>query len=409
MSAPRIVRAFRVRSGRVIAPFGDGPRDLVVGTRRIEAWQAAAVRAVGMTLVDVDEVSAIDGPGLVFWDDVFFTEMALRQFVADTLGRTTLASAALPDSPASRALAPLQDARELPGGGRAFDLFVVPDPSRAPLAEGREALRAAAEPVVQALRERAIPVRLPREDRAHDAPLTARLLCHVRHWVHLLRLSQLSIGVALIDALKQHPARLFGLRWAARRGPWAVARKLVFVHPTAEVHPTADLEAAVIGPGAVVRAHAHVHASVLGSGVDIGDHAVVVGCSLADKVQVLRASYFAHVAAMEQATLANYKAQLSLFGRGSFLTTSALLLDAKLTGDVSVEHEGRVVNLGTPYLGVCLGHRAQLGAQVAVAPGRAVPNDAIVVGHEVALRFPTSVPGEVWTVRDGRVGPLPGR
>ena len=212
------------------------------------------------------------------------------------------------------------------------------------------------------------------------------------------------IGVALIDALKTDPWRILRIRWAAKRGgPWAAARKLVFVHPSAEVHPTADLEACVIGPGCVVRAHAHVHSSVIGNNVDIGDHAVVVGCSLADGVQVLRASYLAHCAAMEKATLGNYKVQLSLFGKSAFLTTSALLLDAKLEGEVSVEHRGRIVSVGTPYLGVCLGHRAAIGAQIAIAPGRAVPNDTTLVGHEVALRFPAATANAVWTVRGGAV------
>lgn len=400
------MRAYRVKSAGTIAPFGDPARHLVVGVQRIDVWQAQACRAAGLELVDVDDVGAVQGPAFVFWDDVFFSEMALRQFVADCMRRSGLSILALPDSPASRALAPLQDGRVLDGGARAFDVFFVPSGASV---EAREGLRARAEPVLLTLRERTIPLRLPREDRTVDVPLTGRIVCHVRHWLHLLRLSQLSIGIALIDALKARPSKMFGLRWAARRGSWAVARKLVFVHPTAEVHPTADLEATVIGPGAVIRAHAHVHATIVGSGVEVGDHAVVVGSTLADGVQVLRASYFAHVAAMEQATLANYKAQLSLFGRHSFLTTSALLLDAKLAGDVSIEHEGRYVDLGTPYLGACLGHRAQIGAQVAIAPGRAVPNDAVLVGHEVALKFPAPQSGAVWTVRDGHVVPLPGK
>src|SRR5262249_49383542 len=151
-----------------------------------------------------------------------------------------------------------------------------------------------------------------------EAPLSARVVARVTHWVHLLRLAQLSIGVTVIDRVRRRPS--LALRLKLLRDPWARARKISFVDPTARIHPTADLERGVIGPGAVVEARAHVHRSIIGAGVEIGDHAAVVGCTLAEGVQVLRASYFAHCASMPKSTLASYKAQLSLFGREVFLT-----------------------------------------------------------------------------------------
>jgi carbonic anhydrase/acetyltransferase-like protein (isoleucine patch superfamily) len=164
----------------------------------------------------------------------------------------------------------------------------------------------------------------------------------------------------------------------------------------------------VIGPGAVVHAHAHVHRSVLGANVEVGDHAVLVGCTLAERVHVLRASYFALCAAMPAATLANYKAQLSLFGREVFLTSSAMMIDAKLEGDVSVEHEGSFVSVGTPFLGSCLGHRVTIGASVAILPGRAIQNGQTVVGppEQFVARAPGYPEGALLTVRNGRIEPV---
>lgn len=407
------MRCYRVSSGTRIEPFGDLARDLTVGVSTLAEGQARAAAACGLELVDVEDPGAItERPALVLYDDVFVSEMALRQLAAEALGAKADLRLSLPEGLVARAVDPFDELPRGADGARHLDVAVLVDP--APLG-GRRELEVRATPWPLPTRElttkMALPPSLTAEQgpgaREAEAPITARVAGPVRHWLHLLRLSQMSVGIALLDALRNDPRRMFRLRWMRRRDPWAVARKLVFVHPTARVHPTADLEAAVIGPGAVVEAHAHVHRSVLGANVRVGDHAAVVGCALADDVQVLRASYFALCAAMPGATLASYKAQVSLFGRGVFLTSSAWLIDAKLEGEVSVLVDGRPVPVG-PFLGCCLGHNVTLGAQVLVQAGRAVPNGAVVVGapDRFLSRVDAEPPGRVCTIRDGRLHPL---
>lgn len=403
------MRAYRLPSGRRIAPFGDPVRELHVATKTIAQWQEDACRDAGLELQDADALQQItETPALVFYDDVFFTEMALRGFVADAMSFEQNRALALLDTPLQKALGPLSTARS-ENGRTTYDVFWLKNrPSEAT----REALQKNTEPHVVEIRERKLPIKLAKApNNNNEAPvevhLTSRIVAHVSHWLHLLRLSHLAIGVLLFDHLRQDPWRIFKLRWAAKKGAWNAARKLNFIHPTAQVHPTADLEAAIIGPGAIVRAHAHVHSSVLGSGVEIGDHSAVVGCTLADRTQVLRGSYFALCASMPGATLSSGKSQLSLFGRDVFLTWSVLLLDAKLEGEVRVEHEGGLAKIGTPFLGACFGHRVKVGAQVVVAPGRAIPNDVVLVGPpgQTAERFLGSGPG-VFVIRNGDVVPF---
>lgn len=408
------MKAYRVRTEGRISPFSDPARDLFIGVRTLADWQAAAVKGAGLELVDVDAVeAATDRPCLLFFDDVYFTEMALRQFLADTLTDREDRQIAMADSPILSAVEPLQGARSLKEGGAAFELFRLVD--RAPTS--REALIEKARPSVLKQRGAEIELRLPpvvggkeREtNRRIAAPLTARIVAHVRHWLHLLRLSQLSIGVEIVERLRKKPRLMLRLRMMKGKDPWALARKINFVHETARVHPTADLECAVIGPGAVVNAHAHVHRSVLGENVEVGDHAAVVGCTFAADVQVLRASYFALCASMPGGTLANYKAQLSLFGREVFLTSSALLIDAKLEGEAEVlGPDGAPVSVGTPFLGSCLGHRVTLGANVALLPGREVPNGQTVVGPPSGFvrTVPNYPEGSLLVVRDGRLEPM---
>lgn len=404
-----MMRAYRVATSTVIEPFGDRPRSLPIAVDALEDWHAAACAACGLELVDVAEVDeAVDRPCVVFFDDVFFTEMALRNFVADVMGRGADAALALPAGPVARAVTPVDGARAGPDGAAVVDVFHL---ATAPAGRSRAALIERCQPSLQTVREGRAQIRLPRVEGGSasiEAPLSARVAGHVRHWLHLLRLSQLAVGVTLLDQLRHQPLLMMKLRWLRRRGPWAMARALTFVHPTAKVHPTADLEAAVIGESCVVRAHAHVHNSVLGVGVDVGDHAAVMGCTLGDGVQVLRASYLAHCSAMSGGTLANYKVQLSLFGKDVFLTSSAWLLDAKLRGEIRVAHEGRLVPIGSAFLGACLGHRVTLGAQATIQTGRVVPNGVTILGAtgQVALDLPSYPEDTILTVRDGRAVPL---
>lgn len=407
------MRAYRVASGTRIAPFGDPARALHVGVDPLEVWQAKAVEACGLALTDVaSEEEAKERPCLLFYDDVFFTEMALRNFVADVLSAKEDAAMALPATGVWKSLAPLQDAPEVEGGARAFDVFYLT--SAATKAVTRVSLRAGARPMVQTVPEKTVPLRLPRVEGGADAveaTLTARAACHVRHWLHLLRLSQLSIGFTTLACLRKEPRRILKLWLGRRRDPWSHGKLLNFVDPSARVHPTAWLEGAIVGPGVTIRAHAHVHHSVLSAGVDIGDHVAIMGCTLAERVQVLRGSYLAHCAAMPGGTLASYKVQLALFGRDVFLTSSAWLLDAKLKGEIRVEHEGRLVPIGTPFLGVCLGHRVTVGAQVTIQSGRSVPNGSTLVTppEQIAWSVPEYPEGTLLVVRDGRVVPLEDR
>lgn len=399
--------AYRVASGRRIAPFGDLARELYIATETLASWQEAACRACGLEVRDVeDPAAATERPALLFSDDVFFTEMALRQFVAAVMGGREDAQLFVPESAALRAVRVLDDEPELVDGAAPFDVFWLATPG---IVEELSAARRRARPVKLEALERTTRLTLPALQGTREAPVTARVVGRVRHWLHLLRLSQLAIGVRIAAELRRRPGMLLGYVLLRRKDPWALSRRIRVIHPTARVHPTADVECSVIGPGVVVHAHAHVHRSILGAGVEIGDHAVVMGSTLAERVHVLRASYFALCAAMPGGTLASYKAQLSLFGRDVFLTSSAWLIDAKLAGGkVRVEHEGRLVTLETSFLGSCLGHRATLGAQVTIQAGRAVPNGVTVVAPPgtFASALPAYPEGSLLTIREGRLEPV---
>src|SRR5262245_11531697 len=98
------MRAYRIRSRQTIAPFGDEVRDLYVGVDPIHVWQEQALAACGIDLSDIDDPAlATERPCFLFFDDNYFTEMALRQFVADALSAKADVAMAMPDSAVMRA------------------------------------------------------------------------------------------------------------------------------------------------------------------------------------------------------------------------------------------------------------------------------------------------------------------
>lgn len=399
------MKIYRVATGRTIAPFGDLARDLFIGTKTLATWQEEVTKAAGLELVDIPSRDAVPRePAYVFSDDVWFTEMVLRHFVADTMKSDRARRLAVEKSLVTDVAEPLQGAIER-DGALGFDVFFsAGDPDRLDDAE-----LLVTKPRAMKTEVRLPPSLIAGEGRTRDraVPVSARVVANVRHWIHLLKLSQLSIGVSILDALRHEPRLILRLRLMRNRDPWELGPHVKFIHPTARVHPTAHVESSIIGPNAVIDAHAHVHRSVLGANVVLGDHAAVMGCTLADRVQVLRGSYLAHCASMPDATLASYKVQLSLFGREVFLTSSAWLIDAKLVGEVAVQTDAGLVSVG-PFLGCCLGHRVTLGAQVALQAGRAVPNGLTIVGPpEHFLSHVDALPeGTVLAVRDGRAKPI---
>ena len=147
---------------------------------------------------------------------------------------------------------------------------------------------------------------------------------------------------------------------------------------------------------------------MLGSTVNVGDHVRLMGCTLAENVQVLRSSDIAYCAAMPGANLSSQKVQLSLFGRDVFLTSFAKILDAKLKGSVHIEHEGQYIDLKTSFLGGCVGHRSILGADTTLQAGRAIPCGVTVVGdpNHVISRVGEHEQGVILVTKQGILVPL---
>lgn len=435
------MKALIVDSGTRIAPFMDPVRESLFLFSSLGDFVDTSLREQGLNPVfsrraGVLAQGSTDELILVMADSTFVSPRLLKDFMRDAkLGPP--ARLALRRSPSVDYLRPVSDTPLLPlevneyetsSSGRAkhermarekalYDVFLLrlaDLPKELESTALLDALRKQCKPLVVAKREIVMPVRLPSidPDKAQqlDFPVTASLAADVQHWVHILWLSHLSLGMYWMNQLQQHPLWMAGRALSAFpwRGP-NVFKRLVRVGRGCRIHPTAHIELSVLGDGVVVGPHASIRNSFVGDGVEIGERATLLSSLVGANSFVTHKTFMLWSAAYPEATIGNYKLQVSLIGRAAHINPWAGLIDAKFLGEIKVARENELMSTERSFLGSCIGHRARMTAKVLIQPGRSIPNDTLVVMRpdEVIADLPKQLPQGEALVRDaGTLKPL---
>ena len=431
------MRALIVETGRLITPFLEPPPMALYAQTTMGAYVRDALTRRGIEITDVkvgERVESYAGITLVLADHTFVSTKCLGDFFDSALdvvqGAMPVAvRLALAKTPSVDFMRPVSSASVEPfdatgPGARpskgwqvelaatervAYDCFLVTAVAGADSGlQYLEALRSSAVRVVVAKRELGIPLRLPvLGDAARTkalVPVTSTVAAHIEHWVHILWLNQMAFGTRWIEIVREHKL------WTAWRGlasfPYLPIahffKSFVGKGRGVRIHPTAHVEASILGDGVVIGARASVRNSILGDGVEVGDHATVLSTTLGARAYVTPRTFTVWAAAYADAVITNYKLQVSLVGRGASLSTWAGLIDAKLQGEVDVKHDGKLLSTERSFIGSCIGHGAFVGAKVLIMPGREIPNGAYISMRpdELIVDVPTDLPAGVPLVRD---------
>jgi carbonic anhydrase/acetyltransferase-like protein (isoleucine patch superfamily) len=176
-----------------------------------------------------------------------------------------------------------------------------------------------------------------------------------------------------------------------------------------EIHPTAVIEGSILEPGVKVGPFAVVRFSRVGEGSWIQDHGKLTLSVLGARSLVSAGSTVNFCLGHEQASFSQILMQLSVLGRRAITTGGGFLMDMRFDGEVRVMHQGRPQGVGSRFLGSAIGHDTMLGTGFWLAPGRSIPNGAVVVRDpdRVVRRIPARVePGTVLVPRNGALVPL---
>ncbi|MCB9763062.1 MAG: hypothetical protein H6739_24895 [Alphaproteobacteria bacterium] len=359
----------------VIAPFGDPVAASQVLARSLHAVQVEALEAVGLEVVDAPPA---DAPYLLLSDRTWVTEGALRRFL-DTA--TPPARLQVTDPTWLEMTLPLQ---ELSAPG-VYEVALLP--AGAPP-------RFDAPPVAvdMAFEQQTPPVDHPA--MAHAVPAAIAVsdggVHQIDHWLHVLRVNWLAMSATIAREKRRFEAlnvfvkvwRVLGLLLRARSlNPYRLGAALTRTGKGCRIHPTAVVEASVLGDGVEIGPFAVVRGSVLGDNVKVEEHSIVNASVLGDGAVIGRKGTANLCVLYPGAKLALGNGyQACVLGRDSFVAWSVTIFDISFKGPIKVWHKGERVSSGTWFLGAAIGHRAKVGAQVTLGYGTELPNDSFLVG-----------------------------
>lgn len=363
-------------SGACIAPFGDAVGQSQVLGRDLRRIQEEALADAGLTLLPE---APKDEPYLLLSDRTWVTEAALRRLLAQAQPPARL-----------KVVDPLWleltlALQELPEPG-VYEVALLP--------AGAPPSFVGVPPVVVDLGFEHRPAPVDHPAMAHAMPkgiaFSDAAVHQIDHWMHILRVNWMAMSATIAREQNRFRRlnilvkiwRIAGLLLRARSlNPYRLAAALTRPGKGCKIHPTAVVEASVLGEGVEVGPFAVVRGSVLADRARVEEHAVVNMSVLGEGARVGRKGTANLCVLYPGAMLAMGTGyQASLLGRDAFMAWSVAIFDLSFRDHVKVWHKGQRVSSGTFFLGACLGHRVKLGAQVTLGYGAEVPNDSFVVG-----------------------------
>jgi acetyltransferase-like isoleucine patch superfamily enzyme len=236
-------------------------------------------------------------------------------------------------------------------------------------------------------------------------------LCNVNHWVHVHRVNMAALASYWFDRLRSGmwAGGYLWYAWRALLGfPWLGGRLIENIRSVSlrsHVHHSAHIELSVVQKGATIGPRAIISKSFVSEGANIMDGAQVNGSVIGRGAVVGRNSIVFSSVVYPGALASQFLMQGSVLGENSCALTNSGFQDINFSRNVRVAHRGRHVDIGTPYLGVCVGPEARVSAGVWVASGREVPPGALLVmpPSTIAQRFDAIQPGKPAVIKDGTV------
>ena len=429
-----IMDAWIIQTGHRISPFGDPPSEAQFAMGTVGSAVKVALEKRGLTIRHVDRDAPLppfETHTVVLADHCYVSDKCLGDFLSLAFGSAEVLRLALANTPSSDYTRPTSSivahpfAAEGPAAKPsksneteqaatdylAYDCFFIPKghaPQATTAAGLLSTLQTEATAQIVTKREIGVEIRLPLlgnpEDTRMIFPITSTVACHVETWVHILWLNHLAFGIRFMELARTH--KLWALGCALRAFPPSLPRLMkasVYRGKNVEIHPSAYVEASILGDGVKIGPRACVRNSILGPGVEVADHASVIACTMGDHSYITPKSFFVWSTAYPQAVISNYKMQMSVVGKGAASSTWAGLIDAKFQGTIEIMKNGEKVSTERQFLGSCLGHGAFVGAKALLHPGRELPNGTYLTMRpdELIQTIPDDLKPGIPVVRDG--------
>ena len=367
------MNAYMVESKKKIEPFGDHPRDCLIGNRKLGDIQREVLQSLGLTLKPTSNAQQIEDTDehIIFVDSLLFSKELLQEFIKQSrkLKQPTICAVKPPDLTRvmSRVLA-TQDVQVYPDRVE-YGLRYVP-----PVTSGGE-------PVAVLIDVEQHSVRVPFPEHFAGSPdvdgiMSDRILVQIDHWVNLHDANMAMWAAVPARRLLNSKAKMLRAVLRARSlNKWKVLHQINKIGKNCDIHPTAWIEFSTLGDNVHVAAGSVISGSLVGDN-NLIDAGVTMQFSVTgDRCYIGRGTTLAwallYPGVLGMANLIQY----AVIGRDAFLGDGVTLSDYRIDGrNIIVMKDGMPVDTGSRISGACLGHGVYLAAGCVVGPGRAIPN-----------------------------------
>jgi len=402
------MKAYLWKTGIEIRPFQDPVGDSLIVNKPLRDHQKEILSSCNIQVEEIDDPTRIEDPEfLLIKDNLYFSPVALKNFLKEVRTRGTSGACALEKGPYTEFTDFIQDLRtetdpETKKDLVVYGLYFI----KGRLADSKDLDQLP--PFRIKAEQKAFPVEpgevMPASVDVRFTPgFTDAALMHVCHWVHLWLVNIMALGITLKETFLRSKIRL-ALRALSAFSftKHKIASRFVVKVKKCDIHPTAVVQGCILGDEVKIGPYAIVQGSIIGNKVSIPEQAIIVGSVMGDRTSTCNRGV-QRLCVLYPGSSGG-KNQGCLFGRDVFIADFSFFIDIKLKGTIRVYHEGRFQDTGMNFLGSCVGHESIMSPGTWIDTGREIPNRSIVMqdpGHIISKIPPELGPGELLVSRNG--------
>lgn len=393
------MQRYIIEDTRLIPPFNQPASLLTIGVQPLKLHQENVILTafrgalpIGNTFSQPDEIASIQGPALVYRDNLYFDIEFLDYFLtqAQRAGRACRAAFAPDDSAFRTYTLPLSRAFQSgidPATGKPVclaDLWYFPNgysPDVSPIVVPSDA---------QEMGFYSVPdfMTMEQGDLTHYG--AARALIAIESWVHVyfssIIFGQFGRASRFDRYVQNHNFFSLKLLWKAalEQRQLLASSEVVRVGKNTTIHPTAVITGpASIGDNCSIGPGVFIDNCTIGNNVTVDDGCVMMMSSVGDGCFLPFRSALYLTAVMENTIVAqNTCLQMCVIGRNSFVGAGNTFTDFNLIEQKPIRAttvHGDLEEVGQIVLGGAVGHNCRIGSGMVLFPGRMIESDVVLV------------------------------
>lgn len=387
-----------IEDHRHVSPFNEPASQLTIGTKPLKIHQDDVLigyfgesLSLGGTFTRAEHIRSIQGPAIVYRDNLWFDHEFLDAFMQQALATGQACRAAFPaDDPAFRTYTLPLSTGFVPAYDQDGRLIYMADLWYFPGSYTDQITPIVVDGDAEEMGFYSVPdfMTLERGNLTHFAP--ARAIMSIESWVHIyfagIIFGLFGRGSRFDRYIKRHNFYSLKLLWRAimEQKQLLSSSEVVRVGMGTNIHPTAVITGpAQIGDNCSIGPGVFIDNCTIGDNVTIDDGCVLMMSSIGNGCFLpFRASLYL-TAVMENSIVAqNTCLQMCVIGRNSFVGAGCTFTDFNLVEQKPIRAaniNGELEEVGQVVLGSAVGHNCRIGSGMVLFPGRMIESDVVLV------------------------------